>query len=134
MKKVHLFVVVVVVFSIASCNSVTTEELLKKYEMYEKVDNSANKAGITIKVEDANSIVNVIIRYSNLKLNKSRENIELLADRYFIANATTPNKSLPILESEIIVVREGNNPTNSYYYSITIEKLKSLQGKIYLTN
>ena len=95
MKRVYWVAVLFTALTIVSC-SVTTDEILKKYEVYQVIPNpTVNKSGFSISVTQG--MKNIFVNFDNSILNNSEEYLNIMSGRFYIADAEKPDTPLPVM-------------------------------------
>ena len=127
MKK-YVFVLSLMSIMLSGCGGgPSAEEILRKYETYSAAAPDLNKIGIYISSSDREAVQ---IRYSHVDLNLSEKNAELLANRFFVADAGNPTKIFPCEVSAYFknAVRGDNGEivqAQEHYTNIDMKKAKA---------
>ena len=87
-KQVVVAMIIASVFS--SCRT-TAEDILKKYDTYSEAGTDANKAGVSVQMQPTGDVQ--IICTSQL-LNANENNMQILLERWFVADAEKPDMKL----------------------------------------
>lgn len=105
MKKITKQVLIAtIIASVFSACGPTADDILKKYGTYSDAGTNANKAGVSIKMQPTGDI---LITCANSLLNANENNMQIVSERWFVADAENPGVKLPV-EKEITVTDEHN--------------------------
>jgi len=95
MRKLQNSLMIMLITAVFSGCSPTAKDILKKYDANGDVSSDANKAGISLEVQDLLG-AKILINYSSQLLDTNKEIIEKLSERWFVANAENPDVRLPV--------------------------------------
>jgi hypothetical protein len=82
-NSASLLAVLAATILLSGCGT-TAEDILKKYEAYSQIEAEANKAGISIELQETGD---VLVTYACPLLNASEENVQKLSTRWYVALA-----------------------------------------------
>lgn len=99
----------------------TAEGILQKYDSYAEFQHDKDKAHIYFNASTR------VIEYSLPLLNENEEYVDVLADRWFVANAENLEELLPITMGQVTIRRNvlGKEMPTTYGNAIFLEKTKT---------
>jgi len=100
----------------------TTEDILKKYDIYGELQIEAGKAHVYLETMGST----MMIRYSMPLLHSNETYIETLSERWFIADAANPSVKLPVKMAVTTINSTENDVTQPtiYGHNFTTESMK----------
>jgi hypothetical protein len=119
-NSASLLAVLAATILLSGCGT-TAEDILKKYEAYGQIEAEANKAGISIELQETGD---VLVTYACPLLNASEENVQKLSTRWFVANAEKPEVKLPVeavVKAIVVDSVENSSENATETYSLILQ-------------
>jgi hypothetical protein len=123
-KKITIIVAAMSMIAILTSCGPTAEDIMKKYDAYGEVGVEQNNSGVSIEQQ---TMTDASIKYSLPLLNLSKDYIEKLADRWFVADAENPETILPVkvgLIERSTIIYDVAQPI-TYEHSIYLDDVKT---------
>ena len=98
----------------------TAEEILQKYDSYTEFQHNKDDAHVYFNTSTHS------IEYSLPLLSENEEYVDVLADRWFVANAENPEELLPVIMGQTTIVRNvlGKTMPTTYGHTILLKDIK----------
>ncbi len=125
MKRVTKWMTMILLVSLFYGCGPSAEDVLKKYESYAELTVEGDKLPVSLEIMEG---IPPVITYSAPLINSSQEHVNMLAGRWFVADALNPDVRLPAKVKVLPVVdmAAGNTTQSaSYGYNLMLDSIEA---------